>query len=193
MSNAKRCWRVSLSLSRRRCLFEMQTLKRSVLSVRPWTVDRFALPAARALDEACASGFGPSRTAQEVSKTSGDAPRRPDIAAQAPGASLWPPYRGDGQIWAVATPCGMSNAKRCWSVGLSSSRRRCLFEIQPLKRSVLSVRLFAPTRSARPSPRALDEACASGPRPSRTAQEVSKTSWDCASSSVPGIVIMRRL
>ena len=65
---------------------------------------RFARPAPRALDEACASGPRPSRTAQEVSKTSGDAPRRPDIAAQAPGASLWAPYRVYAQIAAVATP-----------------------------------------------------------------------------------------
>ena len=70
----------------------------------PFAPARFARPAPRALDEACASGPRPSRTAQEVSKTSGDAPRRPDIAPQAPGASLWPPYRVYAQIWAVATP-----------------------------------------------------------------------------------------
>ena len=33
---------------------------------------------------------------------------------QAPGDALWPLYRSHAQIRAVATPCGMSNAKRCW-------------------------------------------------------------------------------
>ena len=86
-------------LSRRRCTFEIQTLKRSVLSVCVFAPARFAPPAPRALDEVCASGPRPSPTAQEVSKTSGDAPRRPDTAAQAPGASIRPPYRVHAQIW----------------------------------------------------------------------------------------------
>ena len=66
------------------------------------------------------SGWTPSTSsetlpfAQEMRKTTGDAPRRPGSACQASGDSLSAPYRVHGQIRAVATPCGMSNAKRCW-------------------------------------------------------------------------------
>ena len=149
----------------------------SVLSVRLSGAARSARPAPRALDEACAGGPRHSRTAQDVSKTSGDAPRRPDIAAQAPGASLWPPYRVHGQFAAVARLGGMSNAKRCWRVSRLLFAPKVHFRNTDLEKEC-PLRVFAPARLARPAPRALDEACASGPRPSRTAQEVSKTSGD---------------
>ena len=177
MSNAKRCWREPLLIAPK-VPFRNTDIEKECplrLSVRTRPIRSPLAPC---------TGWTPSTSsealpfAQEVRQTPGDAPRRPNIAAQAPGASIWPLCRSHGQIATVATPCGMSNAKRCWRVSPLLSRRRCTFEIQTLKRSVLSVRVSAPARFARPSPRALDEACASGPRPSRTAQEVSKTSGD---------------
>ena len=59
---------------------------------------RFDSPARHAMDEACVTGLGTSRIAQDVSKTTGDATRRPDTAAQAAGDSIGPLYRVHAQI-----------------------------------------------------------------------------------------------
>ena len=66
--------------------------------LRLFAPGRFDSPARHALDETCCSGLGTSRIAQDVSKTTGDATRRPDTAAQAAGDSLGPLYHSHGQI-----------------------------------------------------------------------------------------------
>ena len=59
---------------------------------------RFDSSAPRALDEACASGFRASTAALEVSKTHGDALRRPYMMCQAPGTSVHASSRQHAQI-----------------------------------------------------------------------------------------------
>ena len=75
--------------------------------------------------------------AQEVRKTRGDAPRRPDTAAQAPGDSLGSPYRVHAQIASVRGAPALRPEPP--GVSLSLSRRRCIFQILSFLGSVLSV------------------------------------------------------
>ena len=103
------------------------------------------------------------------------------MMCQAPGASLCPPYRVHGQIRAVATPCGMSNAKRCWREPLLIApkvpfRNTDLEKECPLRPSVDS----RPIRSSLTPCTGWTPSTSSEALP--FAQEVRKTRGDSASS-----------
>ena len=88
---------------------------------------RSARPPPRALDEACCNGFRASTGAILVSKTHGDALRRPYMMCQAPGTSVYAPSRPDAQNLGYLQWINWMGWRPSRQARASFSRRRCIF------------------------------------------------------------------